>query len=152
MPEVRLEQVIPVILEKLSKGDRVRLYPKGTSMLPLIRQGIDSVELSTASGPLKKYDLPFYIRDNGQYVLHRIVKTGATYTCIGDNQTVYEYGVRQDQVLAVVTGFYRKDKYRSAEHFGYKLYVRLWHWSRFVRKCWRFCGYKLKRLFGGSDT
>lgn len=143
---------MPVILEKIAQGYSVRLYPKGTSMLPLIRQGIDSVELSPLSGELRKYDLPLYRRDNGQFVLHRIVKEGACYTCIGDNQTVYEAGVRQDQLLAVVTGIYRKDRYIPVDAFGYKCYLRFWQWTRFIRKYWRFCRYKLKRLLGRLET
>lgn len=144
--QIRLEQMIPLILEKVSQGHKVRLYPRGTSMLPLIRQGIDSVELSPLNGPLKKYDLPFYKRDDGQYVLHRIVKAEQTYTCIGDNQTVYEQGVRQDQLLAVVTGFYRKDRYHSVDEFGYKCYLRFWHWTRWIRRYWRWIKGKLKRI------
>ena len=136
---------MPVILEKLSQGDRVRLYPRGTSMLPLIRQGVDSVELSPLEGRLKKYDLPFYQRDDGQYILHRILKAGDTYTCIGDNQTVYEEGVRQDQLLAVVTGFYRKDKYHSVKEPGYQCYLRVWQWTRWIRKLWRTVIWKLKK-------
>ena len=146
MPEVHLEQVMPVILEKLSQGGRVRLYPRGTSMLPLLRQGIDSVELSPVPGRLKKYDLPLYQKDNGHYILHRILKVGDTYTCIGDNQTVYEEGVRQDQLLAVVTGFYRKEKYHSVDEFGYQCYLRFWQWTRWIRKLWRTAKGKLKRI------
>ena len=34
-----------LIREVLASGGEFRLYPRGTSMLPLIRQGIDSVAL-----------------------------------------------------------------------------------------------------------
>ena len=143
---ISLEQVMPVMLEQLARGSSVRLYPKGTSMLPMIRQGVDSVELSPLTGKLKKYDLPLYRRDNGQYVLHRIVQAGDTYTCIGDNQLAYEQGVREDQLLAVVTGFYRKDKYRPVKSLSYRCYCRLWHWTRKLRYYWTVLKIRIKKI------
>ena len=134
---------MPLILEQIGQGHSVRLYPKGTSMRPMLRQGIDSVELSPVQGKLKKYDLPLYRRDNGQYVLHRILKVGDTYTCIGDNQFEYEPGVRQDQLLAVVTGFYRGEKYQKIDRLSHKLYCRYWHYTRQLRRYWRALKYKI---------
>ena len=48
----RLEELMPHIQRTLEQGRSIAIGPKGTSMLPLIRQGIDFVELSawTASG------------------------------------------------------------------------------------------------------
>ena len=86
---------------------------------------------------LKKYDLPLYQRDNGDYVLHRIVKVREHYTCIGDNQFSYENGIRDDQIIAVVTGFYRKEKFISIENPLYKIYCAIWDKSRGLRNFWR---------------
>ncbi len=144
--DIRLEQVMPLIRERLAEGKKVIFGPKGTSMLPMLRQGIDRVELVAVKGKLKKYDLPFYVRDNGQYVLHRIVKVRDTYTCIGDNQYVYEHGVRQDQIIAVMTGYYRGDEYISAKSWRYKWYCRRWHWTRPIRPLWRRLKGKLVKL------
>ena len=145
--DIRLEELMPVIRESLIAGNSVRLFPKGTSMLPMIRQGIDSVVLSPVPDKLKKYDLPFYQRDNGQYVLHRIVEAGETYTCIGDNQFVFERGVRHDQMIAIVTAFYRRDKKISVNHISYRLYCFFWHYSRVLRRYWRAGVCRLRRLF-----
>jgi len=143
--EVRLQDVMPRIRELLAKGQSVRLYPKGVSMMPMLRQNVDSVMLSPVPGKLKKYDLPLYQRRDGQYVLHRILGVGETYTCIGDNQFSYERNVRHEQVLAVVTGYYRGEKYRTVDCFGYKLYCRFWHWTRKPRWYWRWFKNKIKR-------
>lgn len=143
--EVRLDDVMPAIKELLAKGQTVRLYPKGISMLPMLRQNIDSVMLSPVKGKLKKYDLPLYQRRNGQYVLHRIVKVGQTYTCIGDNQFTYEKGVHQQQLIAVVSGYYRDEEYRPVTSLRYKFYCRFWHWTRFPRHVLRWLKIKLKR-------
>lgn len=134
---MRLEDLLPVIREYLIEGKSICFSPNGTSMLPMIRQGIDKVVLSPISGELRKYDLPLYQRDNGHFVLHRIVKVGETYTCIGDNQFELEHGLRHDQMIAVVTAFYRGDKLHSVNELGYQIYCRFWHYSRPIRHFWR---------------
>ena len=106
-------------------------------MLPMLRQGIDSVVISPTPEVLRKYDLPLYQRDDGKYILHRIVAVGETYTCAGDNQFVVEPGVRRDQMIALVTGFYRGESYHSVEEPLYQIYCRLWHYSRPFRHFWR---------------
>lgn len=134
---VDLTTLMPLIQECLSNGQSVRFSPRGISMLPMLRQGIDSVVLSPAPETLKKYDLPLYQREDGKYILHRIVGAGNTYICMGDNQFVEEPGVRRDQILALVTGFYRGDTYHSVEEPGYRLYCRVWYHTRHWRHLWR---------------
>ena len=143
---VQLEQLMPLIREQLAAGKTVRFSPRGVSMLPMLRQGIDSVVFSPVPEKLKKYDLPLYQRRNGQYVLHRIVKAGDTYTCIGDNQFVYESGLEQEQMIALVTEFYRGDKRHSVGQLSYRIYCRVWHYSRWPRRLWRGGCRRLKRL------
>ena len=132
-----MKELIPLISESLSNGGTARISPRGTSMLPMICQGIDSVVLSSAPEKLKKYDLPLYRRDNGTFVLHRITSVGETYTCMGDNQFIPEYGIRREQVIAVVTAFYRGEKRYSTSSVCYMSYCRLWHHIRPIRKLWR---------------
>lgn len=134
---VHVEELMPLIQESLSAGRFVRFSPRGISMLPMLRQGIDSVILSPAPETLKKYDLPLYRRDNGKYVLHRIVDAGATYTCVGDNQFQPEPGIRRDQILGLVTGFYRGGTQHSVNEPAYRIYCRFWHYSRPLRHFWR---------------
>ena len=135
--EVRLEQLMPLIRQQLAAGHTVKFGPRGISMLPMLRQGIDTVEFSPLPQTLKKYDLPLYQRDNGEYILHRIVAVGETYTCMGDNQFIPEQGLRHEQMLALVTAFYRGHKRISVDAWHYKLYCRFWHYSRPIRRFWR---------------
>ena len=130
---VHMQDLMPVFQETLAQGKTVRFSPRGVSMLPMLRQGIDTVTLSPVSGKLKKYDIPLYKRDDGAYILHRVLKVQQTYTCIGDNQYLYEPGVRDDQIIAVVTAFTRGKKQVSINNFGYRLYVRFWCGTRPVR-------------------
>lgn len=144
--QYRLEELMPMIRAALEAGKSVTIGPKGTSMLPLIRQGTDYVELSPLPEKLKKYDLPLYQRSNGQYVLHRIVKAGDRYTCVGDNQFQRETDVAREQMIALVTAVYRGEKRISTDAFSYKAYCRLWHWSRPIRRFYRRCRAFLSRL------
>ena len=122
---MRLEQLMPLIRETLNAGKTVRFSPRGISMLPMLRQGIDSVVLSPLPEKLRKYDLPLYQRDDGHYVLHRIVQTGENYTCIGDNQ------------FALVTAFTRGEREIPVTALAYRVYCRCWHYSRGLRHLWR---------------
>lgn len=148
MPEkfMQLDDLMPLIREQLAQGSSVTFSPRGTSMLPMLRQGRDSVVLSPLPERLSKYDLPLYQRDNGQYVLHRIVAVGDTYTCLGDNQFQPEPGIRREQMIALVTAFTRDGKRVEVTAPSYRLYCRLWAASRPVRHLWRRGTNFLKRI------
>ena len=135
--ETSLEELMPIMKECLSAGKSFRFSPRGKSMLPLLREGKDSVLLSPLQEKLKKYDVPLYQRDDGKYVLHRITAVDETITCIGDNQFVYESGLRHDQMIAVMTGFYRGERFVSVNSLCYKIYCRFWHYSRPLRHFWK---------------
>ena len=128
---------MPLIRERLADGQSIRFSPRGTSMLPMLRQGKDSVVLSPAPQTLEKFDLPLYQREDGQYVLHRIVGAGTTYICMGDNQIVTEPGIRRDQIIGVVTAFSRGEKEYTVMHPAYRLYCRLWWGCLPLRRLWR---------------
>lgn len=148
---VRLNQLMPLFCERLAAGQKVTFSPQGISMLPMLRQGVDTVTLAQLPEKLKKYDLPLYQRRDGQYVLHRVVETGETYTCIGDGQFVYEKGLTHQQMIAVVTSFTRGQKEYSVTDWRYRLYCRVWHYSRPVRGLFARClgglRARVKRLF-----
>lgn len=124
----------PIILNKLSHGGKVRIMPKGTSMLPMIRQGIDAVELTKPQGRLKKYDIPFYKRKTGQFVLHRIVKVRKNdYVLCGDNQTEREYGITDDMIFAVVCGYIKDGEYISVKDKKYLSYCKRHVLKQYIR-------------------
>lgn len=147
--ELRLEQLLPLITEQLAEGKTVRFFPRGCSMRPLLRQGRDQVVLAPVTGELKKYDIPFYRRDDGHFVLHRIVEVGETYTCIGDNQHELEHGIRRDQILAVAVAVVREGREIPVTNLGYRVYSRLIHWLRpvkgFLGRCKRAVLRRLKK-------
>ena len=135
--QYRLEDLMPLIQEQLDAGKTVRFSPRGISMLPMLRQGKDQVVLSPLPETLKKYDLPLYRRKDGQFVLHRIIAVGETYTCMGDNQFDPEPGLQRDQMIALVTSFRRNGRDIPVTDPVYRLYCRFWHYSRKLRRFYR---------------
>ena len=138
---------MPLFRETLAAGRSVKFSPRGVSMLPMLRQGRDSVRLSPLPDKLKKYDLPLYQRKSGAYVLHRIVKVGDTYTCIGDNQFELEQGLHYEQMIGVVTAFYRDQREISVNSIGYRVYCFYWHHTRALRYLYRRGIFWLRRHF-----
>lgn len=141
-----MEQLMPLIQESLANGKSVSFSPKGISMQPLLYQGRDAVTLSPLKGSLKKHDVALFRRDNGAYVLHRVVSVGETYTFVGDNQFALERGIRQDQILAIMSAFTRKGKEISVTDLGYQCYCVLWSLGRPFRHFPHRVIQKLRRI------
>lgn len=146
--EFSLKEYVETIKEVLAADGVFRIYPKGTSMLPLLRQKRDSVVLAAPQFPLAKGEIILYQRENGQCVLHRIVKKDTnTYICCGDNQTQLEYGIGQQQIIAVVEEIYREDQKIEKNDWRYRCYLFFWQFFLLRRVVW-----KLGRLFGGKKA
>ena len=118
--------LFPVIEETINSGTDVKLKVSGTSMYPLVGSRRDSV-LLTKVKELKVGDVPLFRRDDGKFVLHRIVKIeNGAYGMRGDFEQKIEYPVMPDAIVAVAKGFYRNEKYISCENFWYKMYKFFW--------------------------
>ena len=127
---IQLSDYEGLIREVLASGGEFRMYPHGTSMLPLLRQGRDSVSLRQVDSSIRKGDILFYQRPDGSFVLHRVrAVTPNGLTMIGDNQTLPERGVSPDWVIGRVTRIFRDDKEVTCNGFGYRLYRTLWQFT-----------------------
>ena len=132
--------------EILEKEGRLVYYNVGDSMLPLIRQGRDLVVIERTSGGLKKYDVPLFRRLNGTYVLHRIVRVRSEdYVVRGDNRWHKEAGVRDEQILGVLTTVIRDGKELAVRGPKYRFRVRIWRVFFPLRVCWRKLIRRLKK-------
>ena len=129
-------ELVGVLAANLSEGQAIRRVGfSGRSMLPMLRQRKDSVDLVKAPPRLKKYDLPMYLGSRGKYVMHRIVDVqDDCYICLGDNTYVFER-VRREQIVALVGAFYRGKRRIPVEAAGYRLYCRVWCAAFPLRKC-----------------
>ena len=101
----------------------------GTSMLPLLKEGRDRVELEPCSQErLKKGDVVLYKKNDGTLVLHRIIKTENRefFTVLGDHQFKNAERVNKNQIIAVACGFFIKGRYVNEKTRWYRLYKKLW--------------------------
>lgn len=113
--------------EEIQRTGKLVYTNVGDSMLPLIRQGRDLLVITRVEGRLKKYDVPLYKRDSGQYVLHRILKVrDKDYVICGDNRYHREYGITDRHIIGVLTGIVRDGREISMKSLPYRLYVHLW--------------------------
>lgn len=110
----------------------------GTSMLPLLKEGRDLVELEPCSQErLKKGDVVLYKKNDGTLVLHRIIKTENRefFTVLGDHQFNNAERVNKNQIIAVACGFFIKGRYVNEKTQWYRLYKKIWLSSLTVRRC-----------------
>ena len=121
------EELSPPLLSLLDETDCVPLVISGSSMTPFLVHGRDTVYLSKVWRSLRKGDMILYRRDSGSYILHRIYRVVENcYTLVGDAQTELEYGIRQDQVLALVCAVRRKGKLLKPGSFWWDFFQHVW--------------------------
>ena len=117
-----------VSFEELLEKDGYLVYNNlGYSMLPLLRQKKDIIEIrKNSSERYKKYDVVLYKRGE-QYILHRIIKVlPDRYIIAGDHNTFIDPPVTDDMILGVMTRVIRDGKSITPDNFWYKVYVHLW--------------------------
>ena len=131
---VSLKDFWPVMKEVLESGGDFTFYPNGTSMMPLIREGVDQVILAKSDN-YKVGDAVFYLRENGQFVLHRIVKIkNGEYVMCGDNQVGFEYGIKENQILAKMKALIRDGEVIDETNKRYRKYIRWLPFRRFKKR------------------
>lgn len=145
---IPLRELLPVIRDVLSSGGEFHLKPRGESMLPYLREGRDSVVLSSLDEPPKRGDILLYVRENGVPVLHRVVRIekNGSLTMRGDSQYFLERGICNEQVVAVVKKFYRRDKEKSTDSFSSRLYCARRHITYPFRRFFRAVFHRTKRI------
>ncbi len=113
--------------EILQKNGVLAFVPKGNSMWPFIKNGKQSVVIKPILEPLKRYDVCFYIRADGSYVLHRVIDFfDGGYFVIGDSQMTKEK-VFYSQVFGVAVGFYKGKKFIEVTDKKYLQAVENWY-------------------------
>ena len=118
-----------VSMEKfISDNGYIPIRPSGRSMRPLISP-LRDVCLISRKNTIKKHDIVWYKNLQGKDVLHRIMAVNGddTYSLCGDNQTVFEKGIKNSDILGVMEGFYHNGKYIDCKNDKkYKIYTAIW--------------------------
>ncbi len=146
-----MEHIVQLSQPLLDMGKSVKFTVVGNSMFPIFRNGIEKVTV-VKSDRIKKYDVILYHRNDGSYVLHRVVGRGKLgYKLCGDNQLVVEYPVKCDDVIAVMTSFERKGREISKNCLWYRLYSIMWCLFIPLRPLEFKIAYNLKKIFKRSN-
>ena len=114
--------------EEVLDRDGVIAYTNvGYSMMPLLRQRKDIIEIrKKESGRCKKYDVVLYKRQS-KYILHRILKVLPDgYIIAGDHNVFIETDIKDKDILGIMTRVVRDGKTITPDNIWYKLYVHLW--------------------------
>ncbi len=144
---ISLNELYPIIKEKIESDGTVNLPITGTSMLPLLVWGRDSVEIKKCENP-QKLDIIFYRRDDGHFVLHRIVgKDENGYILCGDNQWVKEYKIQDRHIIGVVYSITRKNRQFNVSKPSYRIYSKLWVALLPLRRYILVAARKIKGMF-----
>jgi len=127
--------------EELLNRGAIAFVPRGNSMWPTLKDRAQPVIIELKTQRLKKYDVGFYTRSNGSYVLHRVIEVlDDGYLMIGDSQFNTEK-VLEEQVFGVMKGFYiekkaNKFRYVSCDDKKYLKKIDRWFRRKTIRK-WR---------------
>ena len=113
--------------EYLEQNGSMTYTNAGRSMLPLLRQGRDLFTLKKKGpGRCRVGDVVLY-RAGEKYVLHRVVEVRENdYVILGDNCVCREFGISDEDIIGVMTGYVRGGKEHSVSDAGYRLYSALW--------------------------
>ena len=104
-------EYIDILRTVIDEGKEVNMRVLGSSMAPFVVHERDTIYFKRPERKLKKGDIAFFQRNNGQYVVHRIYKVkGDEYYFVGDNQTLIEGPIEKGQIFAIVTRVIRKGK------------------------------------------
>ena len=92
-------------------------------MWPLMIHKTSKVMVVPIEAEPKVYDIPLYKRENGEYVIHRIVriKNGRIYTR-GDNRADVEC-INTESILGTVKVIRNKNNVITVNDKRYKLYI-----------------------------
>jgi len=121
--QLPMNELAQQLRQSLADSGSARLLVTGYSMVPMLRNGRDSVTLGPVDRSARPGDVIFYQRSDGQLVLHRVIRAGESgYICCGDHQHEQET-VLPEQLLGIVTEFCRAGKRFSVGQPVYRLYA-----------------------------
>lgn len=122
--------------EQIKKDGFALVHTVGDSMEPLLHQHKEESLIRQIERELLVGDVILYKRENGQYLLHRIVKKKKIFFITrGDNRFINEKVV-QSQIIGILKGFYRDDVFvdceTDKEYIAYVKKLRVSYPLRFV--------------------
>ena len=127
MKVIDTREYVSVLKQLTDDGREVSMRIAGNSMAPFLILERDTIFFRKPEAKLKKGDMVFFKRRNGQYIMHRIhhVKPDGYYI-VGDAQCMIEGPVAGEQIFAVVTKVIRKGKTIQPGDFWWEFFRHVW--------------------------
>ena len=151
MPNPRIVDIhayLPVLMELVEEGESVTLTITVGSMTPFLVHGRDQILFQKPDRPLRRGDMAFFRRQNGDYVMHRVCRADPTgYYFVGDGQQIIEGPIAPDQVFGLITQVCRKGRWIGPGDFWWDFFAGAWLTLRPCRPFLR----KLYSLIGGGS-
>ena len=124
---VDTEALLETYRTLLQETECLPLVISGSSMVPFLVDGRDTVFLTKVDRPIVKGDMVLYKRDCGRYILHRVCRVYPDrFDIVGDAQTQIEKNVRRDQICALVCRAERKGKTEKPGTFWWDFFEKIW--------------------------
>ena len=126
--KVDTAEYMGMLRELIGQGHRVSIRVAGNSMSPFLKHGRDTVFFTAPDSEIKKGDIVFYTRPNGQYIMHRVLRRmpDGNYAIVGDGQQQVEAPIAPQQIFAVVTQVCRKGVWIGPESFWWRFFAGPW--------------------------
>ena len=107
---------------------------KGVSMRPCLRDG-DLVYLDPLCQPVRPGDMVLFLRENGQYILHRVHRClpDGSYLILGDSQLTPE-PVQAHQLRATATRARCAGRDMAPGSLRWWFYAQPWRWLAPLRR------------------
>ena len=127
MKTIDTREYVSALRELTEAGKEVNMLIAGSSMSPFLCHARDYIYFKKPDRELRRGDMVFYERDNGQFVMHRIWKVKPDgYYIVGDAQTEIEGPVRRDQIFALITKVQRKGKWIGPGDIWWEFFEKVW--------------------------
>lgn len=135
--------------QELEKNGRLIYTTVGMSMRPFLRSGQDLMVIEASQNRrFRPRDVVLYRRKTGKYVLHRIMQVRKDdYVLCGDNCWALERGIRDEQILGVLTAVIREGKQLDVAAKGYRAKVFAWWMLYPIRACVLYIRYLVGQIW-----
>ena len=121
------EEYFNLLKEQVSLGKEVSMIITGNSMSPFLEHGKDTIYFKKPERKLRRGDMVFFQRDDGKYVMHRILKiTKDGFFFIGDNQTEPEGPLSEAHIFALISKVKRKGRLIDSKNFWWFFFAHIW--------------------------
>ena len=122
---VKIEAMMPLITEQLLEGKKPIIPIKGTSMRPFYLSNLTHVELSPPKH-LKKHDAILFLSDNGNYILHRLIKIRNDVCITRGDALKKKETVKKENIVAKVTRHQHNKAWIDEKAPSFRFKLILW--------------------------